>query len=117
MVVTHNLSAENSRRQLSIISGTLSKKTQNLSSGYRINKAADDAVGLSISEKMRRQIRGLTQATLNAEDGIFMVQTADGALEEVQDMLQRMNELCVQAAQSMLVQANQSNQGVLSLIA
>lgn len=98
MVVTHNLSAENSRRQLSIISGTLSKKTQNLSSGYRINKAADDAAGLSISEKMRKQVRGLTQATLNAEDGISMVQTADGALEEVHDMLQRMNELCAQAA-------------------
>lgn len=98
MVVAHNLSAMNSQRQLSIVSGTVSKKAQNLSSGYKINKAADDAAGLSISEKMRKQIRGLTQASLNAEDGISMVQTADGALEEVHDMLQRMNELCVQAA-------------------
>ena len=98
MVVAHNLSALNSQRQLSIVSGTVSKKAQNLSSGYKINKAADDAAGLSISEKMRKQIRGLTQASLNAEDGISMVQTADGALEEVHDMLQRMNELCVQAA-------------------
>lgn len=98
MVVAHNLSAMNSQRQLSIVSGTVSKKAQNLSSGYKINKAADDAAGLSISEKMRKQVRGLTQASLNAEDGISMVQTADGALEEVHDMLQRMNELCVQAA-------------------
>ena len=98
MVVAHNLSALNSQRQLSIVSGTVSKKAQNLSSGYKINKAADDAAGLSISEKMRKQVRGLTQASLNAEDGISMVQTADGALEEVHDMLQRMNELCVQAA-------------------
>lgn len=98
MVVAHNLSALNSQRQLSIVSGTVSKKAQNLSSGYKINKAADDAAGLSISEKMRKQVRGLTQASLNAEDGISMVQIADGALEEVHDMLQRMNELCVQAA-------------------
>lgn len=98
MVVTHNLMAMNSQRQLSLVSGTVSKKAQKLSSGYRINKAADDAAGLSISEKMRRQMRGLTQSTENAEDGISMVQIADGALSEVQDMLQRMNELCVQAA-------------------
>lgn len=98
MVVAHNLLAMNSQRQLSLISGTVSKKVQKLSSGYRINKAADDAAGLAISEKMRKQVRGLTQASLNAEDGISMVQTADGALEEVHEMLQRMNELCVQAA-------------------
>lgn len=98
MVIAHNLQAMNSQRQLSIVSGTVSKNAEKLSSGYRINRAADDAAGLSISEKMRRQIRGLTKATENAEDGISMVQIADGALSEVQDMLQRMNELCVQAA-------------------
>lgn len=98
MVVAHNLMAENSHRQLSIVGGVLSKTTEKLSSGYRINRAADDAAGLSISEKMRKQIRGLSRAALNAEDGISVVQTADGALEEVHDMLQRMNELCVQAA-------------------
>ena len=98
MVIAHNLKAMNSQRQLSIVSGTVSKKAEKLSSGYRINRAADDAAGLSISEKMRRQIRGLTKATENAEDGISMVQIADGALSEVQDMLQRMNELCVQAS-------------------
>lgn len=98
MIIAHNLMAMNSQRQLSIVSGTVSKKAEKLSSGYRINRAADDAAGLSISEKMRRQVRGLTKATENAEDGISMVQIADGALSEVQDMLQRMNELCVQAA-------------------
>lgn len=98
MVVAHNLKAMNSQRQLSIVSGTVSKKAEKLSSGYKINRAADDAAGLSISEKMRKQIRGLTKATENAEDGISMVQIADGALNEVHDMLQRMNELCVQAA-------------------
>lgn len=98
MVVRHNLMAMNSQRQLSIVNGMVAKKSEKLSSGYRVNRAADDAAGLSISEKMRRQIRGLTQATENAEDGISMVQIADGALSEVQEMLQRMNELCVQAA-------------------
>ncbi|GFI23953.1 flagellin [Lachnospiraceae bacterium] len=98
MIITHNLRAMNSQRQLSIVSGTVSKTSEKLSSGYKINRAADDAAGLSISEKMRKQIRGLTKATENAEDGISMVQTADGALNEVHDMLQRMNELCVQAA-------------------
>jgi flagellin len=81
-----------------ITQGTLSKSTEKLSSGYKINRAADDAAGLSISEKMRKQIRGLSQASLNAEDGISAVQTAEGALTEVQDMLQRMNELSVKAA-------------------
>lgn len=98
MVIAHNLEAMNSQRQLSIVNGTVSKKAEKLSSGYKINRAADDAAGLSISEKMRRQIRGLTKATENSEDGISMVQIADGALSEVQDMLQRMNELCTQAA-------------------
>ncbi len=98
MIIAHNLKAMNSQRQLSIVNGAVSKKAEKLSSGYKINRAADDAAGLSISEKMRRQIRGLTKATENTEDGISMAQIADGALGEVQDMLQRMNELCVQAA-------------------
>ena len=97
MVVQHNLSAMNSNRQLGVTSSTLAKSTEKLSSGYKINRAADDAAGLSISEKMRRQIRGLTQASANAQDGISCVQTAEGALAEVEDMLQRMNELAVKA--------------------
>jgi flagellin len=83
---------------LGITQGTLSKSTEKLSSGYKINRAADDAAGLAISEKMRKQIRGLTQASANAEDGISSVQTAEGALTEVHDMLQRMNELAVKSA-------------------
>ena len=98
MVVQHNLQAMNSNRMLGITQGTLSKSTEKLSSGYKINRAADNAAGLAISEKMRKQIRGLTQASANAEDGISAVQTAEGALTEVHDMLQRMNELAVQAA-------------------
>ena len=98
MVVQHNLQAMNSNRMLGITQGTLSSSTEKLSSGYKINRAADDAAGLSISEKMRKQIRGLDQASSNAEDGISAVQTAEGALQEVTDMLQRMNELAVQAA-------------------
>ena len=98
MVVQHNLTAMNSNRMLGITQGTLSKSAEKLSSGYKVNRAADDAAGLSISEKMRKQIRGLSQASLNAEDGISSVQTAEGALTEVHDMLQRMNELAVKAA-------------------
>ncbi len=98
MVVQHNLQAMNSNRMLGITQGTLSSSTEKLSSGYKINRAADDAAGLSISEKMRKQIRGLDQASANAEDGISSVQTAEGALQEVTDMLQRMNELAVKAA-------------------
>lgn len=98
MVVQHNLQAMNANRMLGITSGNVAGSTEKLSSGYRINRAADDAAGLSISEKMRKQIRGLDQASSNAEDGISSVQTAEGALAEVQDMLQRMNELAVQAA-------------------
>ena len=88
----------NSNRMLGITQGTLSKSAEKLSSGYKVNRAADDAAGLSISEKMRKQIRGLSQASLNAEDGISAVQTAEGALTEVHDMLQRMNELAVKAS-------------------
>ncbi len=98
MVVQHNLSAMNANRMLGITQGTLSKSTEKLSSGYKVNRAADDAAGLSISEKMRKQIRGLEQASANAEDGISAVQTAEGALAEVHDMLQRMNELAVKAS-------------------
>ena len=98
MVVQHNLTAMNANRMLGLTTGAQAKSTEKLSSGYRINRAADDAAGLSISEKMRKQIRGLDQAATNADDGISAVQTAEGALNEVQDMLQRMNELAVQAA-------------------
>ena len=98
MVVQHNLQAMNANRMLGLTTKTVAGSTEKLSSGYRINRAADDAAGLAISEKMRKQVRGLTQAAANAEDGISCVQTAEGALAEVQDMLQRMNELCVQAA-------------------
>ena len=98
MVVQHNLRAMNANRMLGITQGTLSKSAEKLSSGYKVNRAADDAAGLSISEKMRKQIRGLTQASANAEDGISAVQTAEGALTEVHDMLQRMNELAVKAS-------------------
>ena len=98
MVVQHNLTAMNSNRMLGLTTASQAKSTEKLSSGYKINRAADDAAGLSISEKMRKQIRGLTQASLNAQDGISAVQTAEGALNEVQDMLQRMNELAVKAA-------------------
>ena len=98
MVVQHNLQAMNANRMLNITSNTVASSTEKLSSGYRINRAADDAAGLAISEKMRKQIRGLDRASANAEDGISCVQTGEGALNEVQDMLQRLNELCVQAA-------------------
>ncbi len=98
MVVQHNITSMNSNRMLGITSNAQAKSTEKLSSGYKINRAADDAAGLSISEKMRKQIRGLTQASTNAEDGISAVQTAEGALTEVHDMLQRMNELAVKAA-------------------
>ena len=98
MVVQHNLQAMNANRMLGVTTDSQSKATEKLSSGYKINRAADDAAGLSISEKMRKQIRGLDQASANAQDGISAVQTAEGALTEVHDMLQRMNELAVQAA-------------------
>ena len=98
MVVQHNLTAMNSNRMLGLTSSSQAKSTEKLSSGYKINRAADDAAGLAISEKMRRQIRGLSKAVSNAQDGISCVQTAEGALNEIHDMLQRMNELAVQSA-------------------
>jgi flagellin len=97
-VVQHNLTAMNANRQLGITSGLQAKSSEKLSSGYRINRAGDDAAGLSISEKMRSQIRGLDRASTNAQDGISAIQTAEGALNEVHSMLQRMNELATQAA-------------------
>ena len=91
MVVQHNMQAMNANRMLNITTGQQAKSTEKLSSGYKINRAADDAAGLTISEKMRSQIRGLTQASANAEDGVSCVQTAEGSLTEVHDMLQRLN--------------------------
>ena len=98
MVVQHNLRAMNSNRMLNVNTQTQVKSAEKLSSGYKINRAADDAAGLAISEKMRRQVRGLTQASTNAQDGISLVQVAEGALTETQAILQRMNELATQAA-------------------
>ena len=106
MVVQHNLTAMNSNRMLGVTTGTQAKSTENLSSGYKINRAADDAAGLAISEKMRRQVRGLTQASANAQDGISCVQTAEGALAEVHDMLQRMNELAIKASNDTMTSAD-----------
>ena len=108
MVVQHNLTAMNSNRMLGLTTKTQAKATEKLSSGYRINRAADDAAGLAISEKMRKQIRGLTQASSNAQDGISAVQTAEGALNEVHDMLQRMNELAVKAANGTMSESDRN---------
>ena len=98
MVVQHNMQAMNANRMLNVTTSTQAKATEKLSSGYKINRAADDAAGLTISEKMRKQIKGLDRASTNAEDGVSAVQTAEGALTEVHSMLQRMNELAVQAS-------------------
>ena len=98
MVVQHNLTAMNANRQLGVVTDSQAKATEKLSSGYRINRAGDDAAGLTISEKMRSQIRGLNKASQNAEDGISLIQTAEGALNEAHSILQRMNELATQAA-------------------
>ena len=108
MVVQHNLTAMNSNRMLGVTTSTQAKSTEKLSSGYKINRAADDAAGLAISEKMRRQVRGLSQAVANAQDGISAVQTAEGALGEVHDMLQRMNELAVKAGTDTLQETDRS---------
>ncbi|MDE6723747.1 MAG: flagellin, partial [Eubacterium sp.] len=108
MVVKHNLTAMNSNRMLGITTASQAKSTERLSSGYKINRAADDAAGLAISEKMRRQVRGLTQASANAQDGISMVQTAEGALNEVHDMLQRINELAVKGENGTLTTSDRS---------
>ena len=109
MVVQHNITAMNANRMLGVTTNGQSKSTEKLSSGYRINRAADDAAGLSISEKMRKQIRGLSQASTNAQDGISCVQTAEGALTEVHSMLQRMNELAVQASNGTMSEDDRQN--------
>ena len=109
MVVQHNITAMNANRMLGVTTTGQAKSTEKLSSGYRINRAADDAAGLSISEKMRKQIRGLSQASDNAEDGISCVQTAEGALTEVHSMLQRMNELAVQAGNGTMSEDDRQN--------
>ena len=98
MVVQHNMTAMNANRQLGVTTNSQAKSTEKLSSGYRINRAGDDAAGLKISEKMRSQIRGLNQASTNAQDGVSLIQTAEGALNEAHSILQRMNELAVQGA-------------------
>ena len=98
MIVQHNITAMNANRQLGIVTNNQAKATEKLSSGYKINRAGDDAAGLSISEKMRSQIRGLNKASTNAEDGVSLIQTAEGALNETHSILQRMNELATQAA-------------------
>ena len=108
MVVQHNITAMNSNRMLGLTTSAQAKSTEKLSSGYKINRAADDAAGLAISEKMRRQIRGLTQASANAQDGISCVQTAEGALNEVHDMLQRINELAVKGETATLTTTDRS---------
>lgn len=109
MVIQHNISSINAERQNSIVEDVQHKSAEKLGSGYRINRSADDAAGLAISEKMRRQIRGLSQASSNAQDGISLIQTAEGALTEVHDMLQRMNELCLQAANGSITYDDRAN--------
>ena len=109
MVVQHNITAMNANRMLGVTTTGQAKSTEKLSSGYKINRAADDAAGLSISEKMRKQIRGLSQASTNAQDGISCVQTAEGALTEVHSMLQRMNELAVQASNGTMSEDDRQN--------
>ena len=106
MIVQHNMTALNANRQLGITNSSLAKRTEKLSSGYRVNRAADDAAGLSISEKMRGQIRGLNQASRNAQDGISLIQTAEGAMNEINSVLQRMRELTVQASNDTYVTAD-----------
>lgn len=109
MIVQHNMASANTNRQLGITTGALAKSTEKLSSGYRINRAGDDAAGLSISEKMRGQIRGLDKASSNAQDGISLIQTAEGALNETHAILQRMRELAVQAANDTNVSADRTS--------
>lgn len=108
MIIQHNMAAANTNRQLGVTSGNLAKSTEKLSSGYKINRAGDNAAGLTISEKMRGQIRGLDQASTNAQDGISLIQTAEGALNETQSILQRMRELTVQASNDTNVSADRT---------
>ena len=106
MVVQHNITSMNANRQLGIVGGNVAKATEKLASGYRVNKAADDAAGLAISEKMRSQVRGLTRASDNAQDGISAIQTAEGALDVQHQILQRTRELTVQAANSAVLDSS-----------
>ena len=106
MIVQHNITSMNANRQLGIVGNNLSKATEKLSSGYRINRAADDAAGLAISEKMRAQVRGLNRASDNAQDGISLIQTAEGAMDQQHAILQRTRELVVQAANSGVLEAD-----------
>ena len=115
MVVQHNLTAMNSNRQLGITTSSQAKSSEKLSSGYRINRAGDDAAGLKISEKMRSQIRGLNKASTNAQDGVSLIQTAEGALNETHSILQRMNELAVQGANDTNQSIDRDQSGVVSL--
>lgn len=108
MIVQHNMNAANTNRTLGISNSNLAKTTEKLSSGYRVNRAADDAAGLSISEKMRGQIRGLEQASTNAQDGISLIQTAEGALGQTHSIIQRMRELAVQGANDTNVTADRA---------
>jgi len=106
MIIQHNMTAANTNRQLGITNSNLSKATEKLSSGYRVNRAGDDAAGLSISEKMRGQIRGLERSSTNAQDGISLIQTAEGAMNEIHSVVQRMRELAVQGANDTNVRAD-----------
>lgn len=112
MIVQHNMTALNANRNLAITNTNLAKNTEKLSSGYKVNRAADDAAGLTISEKMRGQIRGLNQASTNAEDGTSLIQTAEGALAEIHSVLQRMRELTVQASNDTYVSADRNAIGL-----
>ena len=109
MIVQHNITSMNANRQLGIVGNNLSKSTEKLSSGYRINRAADDAAGLAISEKMRAQVRGLNRASDNAQDGISLIQTAEGAMDQKHAILQRTRELMVQASNSGVLDGTQEN--------
>lgn len=109
MIVQHNITSMNANRQLGIVGNNLSKSTEKLSSGYRINRAADDAAGLAISEKMRAQVRGLNRASDNAQDGISLIQTAEGAMDQKHAILQRTRELIVQASNSGVLDGTQEN--------
>ena len=113
MVISHNLLAMNAQRQFNITGTKKKKSTEKLASGYKINRAADDAAGLAISEKMRRQIRGLDQGARNTQDGISLLQVADGALSEVHDMLHRINELSIKSANDIAVGASRSRSIIL----
>ena len=109
MIVQHNITSMNANRQLGIVGNNLAKSTEKLSSGYRINRAADDAAGLAISEKMRAQVRGLNRASDNAQDGISLIQTAEGAMDQQHAILQRTRELLVQASNSGVLDGTAEN--------